>query len=185
MSLRQGYEKEYYRKNRSRILLIHKKWKKQNPEKVKGWKVKNKERVRETNRKSQHKCYWANLSKHRANARLEVKKYAEKRKACIKRFRKTTRGRFDNLRGNASARGIPLLVSFQEYEILIKNHCYYCGRENDTKGLDRVDYNIGYEINNVVSCCGQCNLAKHVKTKSQFIEMCLLVAERYKAGVIV
>jgi len=36
-------------------------------------------------------------------------------------------------------------------------------------GVDRINSNIGYEINNVVSCCSKCNYAKHMMNKKEFL----------------
>jgi len=52
---------------------------------------------------------------------------------------------------------------------LINRPCFYCGQKNDTKGLDRVDNNKGYLIENVVSCCQQCNLMKRDMSVNDFI----------------
>jgi hypothetical protein len=43
------------------------------------------------------------------------------------------------------------------------DNCYYCDRENSEthkNGIDRKDNQIGYNIDNCVSCCGQCNYMK-------------------------
>jgi len=36
-------------------------------------------------------------------------------------------------------------------------------------GIDRVDNSRGYESGNVVSCCGVCNMLKHVLSKEEFL----------------
>lgn len=37
-------------------------------------------------------------------------------------------------------------------------------------GIDRVDSDIGYILNNCVPCCTQCNIMKHDYTKNEFLE---------------
>ncbi len=72
------------------------------------------------------------------------------------------------------------LANDQVKEINARN-CFYCGREPSQKyaaprtngphiynGIDRLDNNRGYTIDNVVPCCGQCNIAKHNHTVSEF-----------------
>ena len=47
--------------------------------------------------------------------------------------------------------------------MIISQSCYLCGKESDdfhTNGIDRIDNNIGYEKNNVLPCCGDCNYMK-------------------------
>lgn len=36
-------------------------------------------------------------------------------------------------------------------------------------GVDRIDNNKGYEFNNCVPCCGDCNIAKHKLSLNEFI----------------
>lgn len=35
-------------------------------------------------------------------------------------------------------------------------------------GIDRIDNNKGYVLNNVVPCCKQCNFAKYIQTYDEF-----------------
>ena len=54
-------------------------------------------------------------------------------------------------------------LSKEEFNIIISQSCYLCGKETDnfhTNGIDRIDNNIGYEKNNVLPCCGDCNYMK-------------------------
>ena len=44
-------------------------------------------------------------------------------------------------------------------------------------GIDRVDSNIGYEINNVVSCCNICNRAKSNMKLDEFNEWRMKLAK--------
>lgn len=66
------------------------------------------------------------------------------------------------------------LTEDQVYEIANQN-CFYCdkspekvyktvGGEIKVSGIDRVDNSIGYEYDNCVPCCKDCNLAKHATT---------------------
>ena len=48
-------------------------------------------------------------------------------------------------------------------------------------GIDRIDSSVGYEPNNVVSCCKICNYAKSNLTKDDFINWAIRVAEHSKA----
>ena len=44
--------------------------------------------------------------------------------------------------------------------------CHYCGLDNNSVagvGLDRLDNTIGYMLDNVVSCCTECNRARSDK----------------------
>src|ERR1035437_460869 len=51
--------------------------------------------------------------------------------------------------------------------------CIYCDRKSDPEnnkfnGIDRIDNNIGYEVNSCVPCCKYCNSAKHNLSLDEF-----------------
>lgn len=63
---------------------------------------------------------------------------------------------------------------------LTQAKCHYCGklpyqviksrsREFIFNGLDRTDNNKGYELNNVTSCCGKCNMMKWNLKEEDFL----------------
>jgi hypothetical protein len=75
-------------------------------------------------------------------------------------------------------------ITYEKFLELSKSECYYCGLKDsnyykDTcessnfilyyNGLDRSDSNIGYYLNNVVSCCKYCNCAKNTMSRSEFM----------------
>jgi len=83
----------------------------------------------------------------------------------------------------ANKRKKSFLISKEDFMKLVSGNCFYCGVEpNQIKklnsgygffkynGIDRIDSNIGYEIQNVVPCCKNCNLAKHLMSKKEFLE---------------
>lgn len=75
-------------------------------------------------------------------------------------------------------------ISKEEFKILTKMHCHYCGSapSNITKkneslfasdyiynGIDRKDNNEGYTVKNCVPCCKICNQAKHTFSYAEFM----------------
>jgi hypothetical protein len=50
-------------------------------------------------------------------------------------------------------------LSEEQYSIVAIQRCHYCNRLSATtgSGLDRIDNNRGYELGNVLPCCGECN----------------------------
>lgn len=87
------------------------------------------------------------------------------------------------------------IISFSEFCTLIEKECYYCGlyktnlskdtvskkivnnkiqfepvtnNEYRHNGIDRIDSNMGYVKNNVVTCCKYCNIAKSSMTQEEF-----------------
>lgn len=77
-------------------------------------------------------------------------------------------------------------ISFEKFIELSKSACHYCGMHGSNKiiddiknnngnfllfnGLDRLDSNLGYTLNNTVSCCKYCNVAKNTQTKQEFLD---------------
>lgn len=91
----------------------------------------------------------------------------------------------DGMKRSARNRGYPWKLSRKEVKELITQPCHYCLAEpsngsSDThkqrnglflfNGLDRVDNDRGYCIDNVVPCCRTCNLMKRAMTQAEFME---------------
>ena len=76
----------------------------------------------------------------------------------------TISSRWGKLLSTAKKRGIPVDLTRKEYELIIKEPCFYCkgtlGAVTTGCGLDRTDNSKGYIFGNVVSCCKTCNVIK-------------------------
>lgn len=77
---------------------------------------------------------------------------------------RTPEARYSNSKRKAIKRGLTWNLSLDDFEVLIKNNCCYCGRElnKDATGstLDRKNNRLGYSLENVVPCCPRCNSVK-------------------------
>lgn len=83
----------------------------------------------------------------------------------------------------------------QEFVIdLIDQPCRYCGTVGSMKmkirtghcfhnGIDRLDNGKGYTVDNVVSCCKHCNIAKNTYSEKEFIEWIMKAANHLKVGM--
>ncbi len=78
---------------------------------------------------------------------------------------------------NAKKRGHEFSLSRNAYNHVIHKNCIYCGsppRQYSDKiirnGIDRVDSNIGYVFDNVISCCSVCNSMKGKLSFKEFVE---------------
>jgi hypothetical protein len=85
----------------------------------------------------------------------------------------------DVMRRNANTRGIDWLLADDVVQHLIKQDCFYCGAQPSNtsygrngsyryNGLDRLDSNGCYRVDNVVPCCGACNKAKMTMSVPEF-----------------
>jgi len=75
-------------------------------------------------------------------------------------------------------------LTLEQCTALFTQPCAYCRRAPipgvQLSGIDRIDSSKGYTMDNVVSCCKQCNYAKGVYSKDDFITMCRQIAEHHK-----
>lgn len=87
---------------------------------------------------------------------------------------------------NAFKRGFPFNITFDEFNELISQPCYYCGQEpyvhksmlkranmNEPMlkcvGIDRIDSSNYYYLDNCVPCCTRCNLMKNTLSRDEFL----------------
>lgn len=65
---------------------------------------------------------------------------------------------------NAARRKIEFNLDKKTFLYLIHHDCYLCGKKTDDEhqnGIDRVDNDNGYILENVQPCCGNCNFIKN------------------------
>jgi len=92
------------------------------------------------------------------------------RLAQKKVYFKTQAGKLAEYRSNSKTRGIPFLLTEEQFGGFWQVPCHYCGAEIETIGLDRVDNYGPYHIDNVVSCCWPCNESKHTSMLEEWLE---------------
>ena len=82
---------------------------------------------------------------------------------CEKHRDKRPQRRFNKLLTSAKKRGLEVKINKEEYKkLILGKRCYYCSGEVGEAGygLDRLDNQLGYTLENAVPCCGQCNTLK-------------------------
>ena len=92
--------------------------------------------------------------------------------------------KYSTYKNGAKTRNLSFDLTYKEFEKLISSDCFYCGaapklldfqkfkwiadfRKKEkvfANGIDRVDNNMGYQSNNVVPCCVDCNTKKMAVT---------------------
>jgi hypothetical protein len=75
---------------------------------------------------------------------------------------------------SAIRRGHDFNYNEEKFKLMLFQPCYYCGlkpTKNLINGVDRVNNNKGYVINNCVSCCNVCNVLKRDASIFKFINM--------------
>jgi hypothetical protein len=79
---------------------------------------------------------------------------------------------YNQYKRSAEYRHLDFLLTLDEFSTFWKQKCYYCDDDIETIGIDRKDNYIGYQIDNCVTCCTQCNLMKRNVNHIEFIEQC-------------
>lgn len=90
---------------------------------------------------------------------------------------------------NAQRRNLEFIIDRNSFKRLLEQNCYYCGTHPNRKinppsswskawkelniyyvtGVDRVDPDKGYTLDNCVSCCKTCNKIKSTLTEKEFL----------------
>lgn len=88
-------------------------------------------------------------------------------------------------------KGLNFNLDYDSFKNLILQNCHYCGQEPSNlgrktnlnnrlikrfngqfnyNGIDRVNNDLGYSLDNVVPCCKLCNTMKFTLSKKQFLK---------------
>lgn len=101
---------------------------------------------------------------------------------------------FRQYRQSAEKRELTFNLSKEEFVSFLYNDCFYCGvaplncmvkvkvtgsESHNFNGIDRVNNEMGYALDNCVSCCKLCNHAKNDLTKEEFILLAKRIAKRF------
>ena len=128
------------------------------------WKDKNRERERRRERYKERKEENPNIFKER---------YARNREHLLKlqkKYRRTIKSKYRHYKNNP--RKIPFRLSLEEFKSYWKKSCYYCNEPIETIGLDRIDNEKFYKIDNIVPCCKRCNFFKGTMHINDFLKLC-------------
>jgi len=94
-------------------------------------------------------------------------------------------------RARAKKKGYKFDFTLTEFKALVTSPCVYCRKDPQTRvhtrksrgvslefsanGIDRIDPNFGYTVENCVSCCSTCNIMKGAMTHEEFLEHIKLI----------
>jgi len=80
--------------------------------------------------------------------------------------------RYRQYKNGAKVRGILFKLTYIEFRSFWNSNCEYCGDKINGIGIDRIDSNEDYELDNVVSCCKICNRMKSNHDVVFFVNHC-------------
>lgn len=91
---------------------------------------------------------------------------------------------------SAKKRNKEWLLTDEQFDSLVLGDCFYCGAEPNRlietcnnsmllNGIDRNDNSRGYDAENCVTACKDCNYAKRKMSQEDFFDMCRRVSEKW------
>lgn len=113
--------------------------------------------------KKLNRCLDCHRLSERKRAEIYYDKHLKEKREYSKKYRESIEMRFENAKWQATVRrNLSWALNLGEFSNFIDQPCVYCKNKLGDKvcsgsGLDRIDNDKGYEINNVQSCCAICN----------------------------
>lgn len=101
---------------------------------------------------------------------------------------------YNEYKQNAKKRELTFNLSKKEFISFLYGDCFYCGNKPSNfirkrrvtgeeihyfNGVDRVNNELGYALDNCVTCCKLCNHAKNNLTKEEFIALAKRIVEKF------
>lgn len=69
----------------------------------------------------------------------------------------------------ARRRGLEMGLSPTEFAEIVVRPCEYCGDLSESMGIDRINNDHGYSLDNVAPCCSTCNFMEKTHSRDHFI----------------
>jgi hypothetical protein len=113
------------------------------------------------------------------NNQMQALWRAENAEHCARWYRTHVNPRLDALKRAAETRGIEWHLSDEEAKAMLISPCVYCKHVNlevRLNGIDRLDSNVCYTVENCRPCCKDCNYMKGTYDPITFIERCKKIA---------
>lgn len=150
--------------------------------KKKKWREKNIDKVRQYTRNYRYRRYGENAEEYLRKCRETQRRRREQRpeEAAAYRllFQKTIGYKWSYYRTSANSKGIQWDLTRDDFATLCEAPCWFCGEnvDGDLNGIDRLDSDVGYVLENVRACCTGCNMAKGALSANVFVAQAARVA---------
>lgn len=134
-----------------------------------------------------NKCYVRTTRLTKDNPQSSCKVCSDNRWAKIRildSFLSLRRRIYRTYQRGAKNRNYEFNLTFEQVDSIIQQNCHYCNEEPvenkgdqvytygqgvfKRNGIDRLNNNLGYTLNNVVPCCDKCNTAKMDISENDF-----------------
>jgi hypothetical protein len=137
-------------------IAVKKRWNEENYEKVaKKWLDSRQRKIEQTGVEEYLKQNAERSKKWRENNPEKAAMFSENRQ-CNKKSQYTIYKR------SALIKGLDFEISFEQYCDIVSNPCYYCNviQLRGFNGIDRIDQQKSYTVDNCVNSCKMCNYMK-------------------------
>lgn len=129
----------------------------------------------------QKKCKICQSKYHARYFQKNKSKIMKKRSSYKKAYSKTARGKYHKYTWSSKKRNISFNLTFGEFNDIVSKPCWYCGEFSDEIelcGVDRLDNNLGYTVDNCIPCCTFCNQAKSNYSLNYFLYKIYIIANK-------
>lgn len=109
--------------------------------------------------------------------KLWQKEYRIKNKKQLFEYSQTDTSKYKQYTLSAKRRNLEFNLTLDQFIKLFHSDCIYC-KDEEARGIDRVDNSIGYLVKNCESCCSICNKMKIHYSKEFFINHCKKIANK-------
>ena len=153
---------EYYEKNKEDILQKSAEYRESHKEQ----KSARDQKYAQANKGKIQKYQKEYRASHKETNAAYQKQYRIKNKDKLDEYKKSPHNRYKSYRNNARKKERNFDFSENDFIEFTKQPCVYCGEYSDTydgelfNGIDRIDSDLGYSIDNCVPCCAICNRMK-------------------------
>ena len=144
----------------------------------KEWRENNKDKVLEYSRSYRRRKIEEDVEGYLSLKAEVLKKWKENNPEWVSEFNKDRREnikyKFGVYISSSKKRNIEFSLTEEDFNNIIKLECHYCGMIDNVgfNGIDRVDSDGIYSLENCVPCCKMCNYMKCALDKELFICIC-------------
>ena len=99
---------------------------------------------------------------------------------CFANYRGSS---YDAYRSRALKKELEFLLTLDDYNTITQKDCFLCGKkteDNHRNGIDRLDNTKGYILDNVNTCCGECNYMKKEFAIDDIMNKLMLIHQKHK-----
>ena len=111
-------------------------------------------------REDDRKYYSSQEAKNKRNEYQRARYSKQEIKAKQKEKPQTLPNRYNAYKASAKHRGYSFDLTKEQFATFWNTRCFFCNDMITGIGIDRLDNNIGYTLDNCVSCCSICNVMK-------------------------